>query len=200
MWSAAPRSMCILRVGQAGADGRHDPNPLARPVVMLNPRAAAPFPVGRAERTAIGRRSTAIARMSEAPRNPRQTPPSFRPPTLAFTTLCVRLRDVTRRTGPQGLREGGNTVLDHAPQPTSPAARRRGTDLAPVSGLLDGQKTGDSFDDHQPVDRSWMDIPDDERQRLLQETDDYLDELIEKVGQPSAKHVESAKRLVESLQ
>lgn len=45
-----------------------------------------------------------------------------------------------------------------------------------------------------------MDIPDDERERLLQETDDYLDELIEKVGQPSAKHVESAKRLVESLQ
>ena len=45
-----------------------------------------------------------------------------------------------------------------------------------------------------------MDIPDRERERLLQETDDYLAELAEKVGQPAAKHVERAKRLVESLQ
>ena len=45
-----------------------------------------------------------------------------------------------------------------------------------------------------------MDIPGDERERLLQETGDYLAELTKKVGQPSAKHVERAKRLVESLQ
>ena len=45
-----------------------------------------------------------------------------------------------------------------------------------------------------------MDIPEDERERLLQETDDYLAELAKKVGQPSAKHVERAKRLLESLQ
>jgi len=45
-----------------------------------------------------------------------------------------------------------------------------------------------------------MDIPDEERDRLLREIDDYLDELAKKVGQPSARHVERAGRLVESLE
>lgn len=79
-------------------------------------------------------------------------------------------------------------------------ARPRGAGLAPVSGHLDGQEATGSLDGHQPVDRTWMDIPEDERERLLQETDDYLADLTEKVGRPSAKHVERAKRLVESLQ
>ena len=82
----------------------------------------------------------------------------------------------------------------------SPVARPRGAGLAPVSGNLDGQEATDALEGHQPIDPTWMDIPEEERQRLLQETDDYLAELTEKVGQPSAKHVERAKRLVESLQ
>ena len=78
-------------------------------------------------------------------------------------------------------------------------ARRRGAGPAPVSGRLGETKATDALEIHQPIDRSWMEIPDEERQRLLQEADDYLEELIEKVGQPSAKHVAHAKRLVESL-
>lgn len=119
----------------------------------------------------------------------------------ALTASSVSLSDVTRRRWPAGTPRGGQYRPGPRAQLTPPvAARRRGTGLAPVGGHLDGQKAADSHDGHQPVDRSWMDIPDDERERLLQETNDYLDELIEKVGQPSAKHVESAKRFVESLQ
>ena len=79
-------------------------------------------------------------------------------------------------------------------------AHRRGSGLAPVSGHLGEKKATDALEGHQPIDRSWMDIPEEERERLLQETDDYLAKLTNKVGQPSAKHVARAKRLVESLQ
>jgi len=81
-----------------------------------------------------------------------------------------------------------------------PVARRRDAGLAPVGGHLDGQRAAGSVDGHQPVVGSWMDIPDEERDRLLREIDDYLDELARKVGQPSARHVERAGRLVESLE
>lgn len=117
-----------------------------------------------------------------------------------LAVLFVSLSDVTRRRWPAGTPQGGQYRPGPRAQPTPLVARRRGTGLAPGDGHLDGQKAADALDGQQPVDRTWMDIPDDERERLLQETDNYLNELIEKVGQPSAKHVESAKRLVESLQ
>lgn len=116
-----------------------------------------------------------------------------------LAALFVSLSDVKRRRWPKGTPRGGQFRPEPRAQATPPAARPRGAGLAPVGGHLDGQKATGSLDGYRPVDRTWMDIPEDERERLLQETDDYLAELTKKVGQPSAKHVERAKRLLESL-
>ncbi len=53
----------------------------------------------------------------------------------------------------------------------------------------------DDDDDLHTDDRSWMEISEEEREALLEETDRYLAELVSKVGEPSAKHIARADAL-----
>ena len=48
-------------------------------------------------------------------------------------------------------------------------------------------------------DRSWMEISEEKRKALLEETDRYLAELVSKVGEPSAKHISRANALLDKL-
>ncbi len=43
----------------------------------------------------------------------------------------------------------------------------------------------------------WLEISEEEREELLKETDIYLAELAEKVGEPSAKHIARAEVLLD---
>ncbi len=71
--------------------------------------------------------------------------------------------------------------------------------------------TSEPRPDPAPVDRSvddvgdrredwtWLQISEEEREELLKETDIYLAELAEKVGEPSAKHITRAEVLLDQL-
>ena len=48
-------------------------------------------------------------------------------------------------------------------------------------------------------DWMWLQISEEEREALLKETDIYLAELAEKVGEPSAKHIARAQVLLDQL-
>ena len=51
--------------------------------------------------------------------------------------------------------------------------------------------------DYRPEDWTWLEISEEEREELLKETDIYLAELAEKVGEPSAKHIARAEVLLD---
>ena len=48
-------------------------------------------------------------------------------------------------------------------------------------------------------DWAWLDISEEKRDALLKETDIYLAERAEKLGEPSAEHVANAQALVDRL-
>ena len=65
-------------------------------------------------------------------------------------------------------------------------------DPAPVDPGLDG--VGDCEEDW-----AWLEISEEEREALLRETDIYLAERAEKLGEPSAEHFADAQALVDRL-
>lgn len=65
-------------------------------------------------------------------------------------------------------------------------------DPAPVDPGLDG------VDDCEE-DWAWLEISEEEREALLRETDIYLAERAEKLGEPSAEHFANAQALVDRL-
>ena len=65
-------------------------------------------------------------------------------------------------------------------------------DPAPVDPGLD--EVGSSREDW-----TWLEISEEEREALLKETDIYLAELAEEVGEPSAEHIANAQALVDRL-
>ena len=46
---------------------------------------------------------------------------------------------------------------------------------------------------------AWLEISEEEHEALLRETDIYLAELAEKLGEPSAEHIANAQALVDRL-
>ena len=46
---------------------------------------------------------------------------------------------------------------------------------------------------------AWLEISEEEREALLRETDIYLAERAQKLGEPSAEHIANAKALVDRL-
>ncbi|MCY4665443.1 MAG: hypothetical protein OXC00_12320 [Acidimicrobiaceae bacterium] len=53
--------------------------------------------------------------------------------------------------------------------------------------------------DSRREDWTWLEISEEEREALLKETDIYLAELAEEVGEPSAEHIANAQALVDRL-
>lgn len=59
--------------------------------------------------------------------------------------------------------------------------------------------SGDGEAGSSREDWAWLEISEEKRDALLRETDIYLAELAEKLGEPSAEHIANAQALVDRL-
>ena len=89
----------------------------------------------------------------------------------------------------KGSRSGGRFARQ-------PIAESPSFETVPELGDIGAPDDDDAF---HSDDRSWMEISEEKREALLEETDRYLAELASKVGEPSAKHIARANALLDKL-
>ena len=103
---------------------------------------------------------------------------------------------MAQRRHPKGSPQGGRfaPVQRQSAKPAAAASAKQ----AAARAALDEQSAADSggaADD----EKHWLEIPEEERQALLAETETYLAELHAEVGEPSEKHKRRARALVDGI-